>query len=409
MRLPSAMPGEPSAAVAHAIASTPMLAPWLASRPPGTLWVGFSGGRDSTVLLHALRDIPRAVATHVDHGLHADSSAWARHCARIAAELAIRLETRRACVAPRGNRAQEARRARYAVWGRLLRPGDVLALAHHANDQAETRLWQLMTGREPGGMPAERGIGHGHLVRPLLGVPRSTIARYAEHHRLRWIEDPSNADVSNDRAYIRQRIVPRIEERFPDAVRHLARPRRRATVPGPLPARASGAQIEEWLREAGLPVARKAVAEISRQSNARRDRTPQVRLAPGIHAWRHAGHWHLVRDRAPLGTHAVAVGCDAVTAPGMLGWQRCGTGLPAGVPITMCARVGGERILVDGRHVTKSVKALLREAGVPTWRRPSWPLLTAGGRLLAVPGLAVAADATVADGWLPHWTPAPDF
>ena len=76
----------------------------------------------------------------------------------------------------------------------------------------------------------------------------------------------------------------------------------------------------------------------------------------------------------------------------------------------MRPRSGGERLRVDGRKLTKSVKALLHDAGVPPWRRPGWPLLFADdGRFVAVPGLAVAEGTAVADGWQPQWTPGEDF
>ena len=404
------MPAESVSGVAQAIAATTALAPWFHGKPKGALWVAFSGGRDSTVLLHALRDVPGVAATHIDHGLDEDSPTWARQCARVAADFGVGFEARRVCVAASGNREQAARRARYAAWRELLRPGDLLALAHHADDQAETRIWQLLTGREPGGMPAERRLGSGSLVRPLLAVRRAAITAYAEQHGLRWIEDPSNTDLSFDRNYIRAQIMPRVEERFPDAVERLARPR---PVAAPVPLTASAVStnmIADWLRTAGLPVARAAVAEILRQTSACRGRVPRVAVAPGIHAWRHAGHWHLVRDRAPVTAQQATVGTCARIASGVLGWRRAGRGLPEGMRATMRARSGGERLRVDGRNVTKSVKALLHDAGVPPWRRPGWPLLYSDDeRLVALPGLALAEGAAVANGWQPEWTPVEDF
>lgn len=406
------MPAEVVSGVARTVAANAALAPWFGGQPPGVLWVAFSGGRDSTVLLHALRHVPGVAATHIDHGLSADSAAWARDCARVAVDFGVDFEARRVCVAASGNREQAARRARYAAWRELLRPGDLLALAHHADDQAETRIWQLVTGREPGGMPAERRLGSGSLVRPLLGVRRAAITAYAEHHGLRWIEDPSNTDLGFDRNYIRAHILPRIEERFPGAVERLARPRRYADVHVRTLnlSAASPTTIADWLRAAGLPVAQAAVAEILRQTSACRDRVPRVAVAPGIHAWRHADHWHLVRDRARFAAQQATVGSCARIASGVLGWRRGGRGLPEGMRVTMRARSGGERLRVDGRNVTKSVKALLHDADVPPWRRPGWPLLYADDeRLVALPGLALAEGAAVANGWQPEWTPIEDF
>ena len=110
------MPHDDPVRVARAVRSTRALAPWLDGHATGTLMVAFSGGRDSTVLLHALRAVEGAVAIHVDHGLHPRSACWARHCAQVAAELDVAFETRRVCVAGHGNREHAARRARYAAW-----------------------------------------------------------------------------------------------------------------------------------------------------------------------------------------------------------------------------------------------------------------------------------------------------
>ena len=115
------MPAEAASGVAQAIAATTALAPWFDGKPKGALWVAFSGGRDSTVLLHALRDVPGVAATHIDHGLDEDSPTWARQCARVAADFGVGFEARRVCVAASGNREQAARRARYAAWRELLR------------------------------------------------------------------------------------------------------------------------------------------------------------------------------------------------------------------------------------------------------------------------------------------------
>ena len=404
----------------HATPSSDLVARAIAQTRPledaaGTVWVAFSGGLDSTVLLHAMRGIAGVAATHIDHGLHPQSGAWAEHCARVASGFGARFEARSVRVAADGNREHAARTARYALWRELLQPGDVLALAHHANDQAETRLWQLLTGREPSGMPAERPLAPGILlVRPFIRIPRAALEQYARRHRLQWLEDPSNADESLDRNYIRERLMPRIEARFPDALRRMSRPRPPPLVPAPLPvAQTSPATVSTWLLRAGLPVSRAAVAEIGRQTATGQDRVPQVRVAPGVRAWRHAGCWHLVRDLPTLAEQCLAVGRATSTPLGALAWRRAARGLPSGLPVTMRSRQGGERIRPDARNVTKSVKALLREAKVPPWRRDRWPLLYAessrGLRLAAVAGLAVSAEAAVADGWQPLWTPVADY
>ena len=380
------------------------------TRSTGRLWVAFSGGVDSTVLLHALRAVPATVAIHIDHGLDPSAPEWVRHCAAVAREFGVRFESRSVCVDTHGNREQAARAARYAVFGELLAADDVLALGHHADDQAETRVWQLLTRREPGGMPTERRLGAGCLVRPLLGVRREQIVDYARRHGLRWIEDPANTDLGFDRNAIRHSVLRRFEERHPGALTRLSAPRRAAVeCLRPLPVdEASARRIEAWLLAAGLPTPAKAVAEMLRQGFAATDRMPQVRVVPGLQAWRYGNAWHLVADRVVstrLDSLALGVGSDCARRAGSLTWRRAEWGLDAGLALSLRLRHGGERIRPQGRSHTKSVKALFQEARIPPWQRADWPLLYAGNELVAVPNLAVADGFAKADGWEPRWTP----
>ena len=400
----------PDDSVERALAQTRILDAFLdGTRPAGRLWVAFSGGVDSTVLLHALRTVPDTVAIHIDHGLDPAAPEWVRHCAAVAREFGVRFESRSVCVDSRGNREQAARAARYAVFSELLGPDDLLALGHHADDQAETRVWQLLTGREPGGMPTERRLGGGWLVRPLMGVKREQILGYARRHSLRWIEDPANADLEFDRNRIRHGLLGRLEERHPGALERLSVPRPSAVDDlRPLPVdQATDPSIEAWLLAAGLPTPSKAIAEIRRQSVAAKDRNPRIQVAPGTFACRYENQWHLVADRAEFAPRpdAVVVG-DNITMPdGLLFWQPAQSGLRLGRSLSIRRRRGGERIRPLGRSCNKTIKALFREAHIPPWQRPDWPLLYDRAELLAVPGLALAAEAVVTDGSEPLWTP----
>src|SRR5690606_6568799 len=96
--------------------------------------------------------------------------------------------------------------------------GDVLFQAHHQDDQLETLLYRLRRGSAPrglAGIPARRALGRGELRRPLLDFPRGELLDYARRAGLRWIEDESNADERFDRNFLRHRVLPLLEERWP--------------------------------------------------------------------------------------------------------------------------------------------------------------------------------------------------
>ena len=175
----------------------------LTNDTPAARWlVAYSGGIDSTVLLHALakasHNIP-ILAIHIDHGLDPSSEAWAVHCKNFASNLDIELEVQKVSIPanPEDGLEAAARRARYNALSTYVQDGDCVLSAHHENDQAETILMNLM--RRSGlaglaGIGARQTFGQGMLLRPLLGVRRDELEAYAKKHRLMWIEDPSNAD-----------------------------------------------------------------------------------------------------------------------------------------------------------------------------------------------------------------------
>ena len=395
--------------VAATLAATPALAPWYDGSAGGTLWVGFSGGLDSTVLLHALHHLSGVAAIHIDHGIDAEGEARLGHCVNLAERWGVVCRTCSVQVGG-GNQERAARQARYRVWQGMLGVNDLLVLAHHADDQFETRLWQVFTGREPGGMPTTRTLGKGQLLRPLLALRRRQLAAYAERQGLDWVEDPSNADLRLDRNYIRRKLAPLIEQRFPAAIERLAAPRPAPVPVAPLVAgSADEPGIKRWLANAGLPIPRGAVEQMQRQSAAAASRNPRVRVAPGVIAWRYRGRWHLVQDAAACTAGSLGpgqVGQQQGAIEGTLGWRRQPWGLAPGTPYSVRWRSGGERLKPVGRNVTKSVKALFQEQ-VPPWQRDKWPLIyDRNGRLVALPGIAVAVEAARPQGLLPVWSPA---
>ena len=186
------------------------------------LFVGFSGGLDSTVLLHVTRAVDAGVtALHVHHGLHPDAGRWQRHCADFCRELGVGFLGRRADPEDGGEAA--ARAARYRVFEDELEAGDLLLLGHHRDDQAETVLLRLIQGRAPLGMPRARRLECGaRILRPWLSTPRDELLRHARETGLNWIDDPTNAEVGFDRNFLRREIVPRLAGRWPGVAKTLA-------------------------------------------------------------------------------------------------------------------------------------------------------------------------------------------
>jgi tRNA(Ile)-lysidine synthase len=197
--------------------------------------VGFSGGLDSTVLLHmlaVLRDrkqisVPVA-ALHVNHGLQQAADDWQRQCATICTLLDIHFLVAKVVVDLSGKESPEeaARAVRYAAFADLAEANEVIALAHHQDDQLETVLFRLIRGsgsKGLAGMPMRRPCGSGSIVRPLLGFRRSQLLQYALQHQLTWIEDGSNSDERYDRNFLRASIVPALEQRFPGVADNITR------------------------------------------------------------------------------------------------------------------------------------------------------------------------------------------
>lgn len=197
--------------------------------------LAWSGGLDSTVLLHLMLAAQRLRASrlavravHVDHGLQPAAAQFRRFCTRTARLWRVPLTVRRVqvAVAPGGSVEEAARRVRRATLAAELAPGELLVAAQHADDQLETVLLALLRGAGPAGlagMPESMPLGPSRLLRPLLATGREQIEAYAAAHGLDWVEDPSNAEVRFDRNYLRSHVLPALRQRWPAAARTVAR------------------------------------------------------------------------------------------------------------------------------------------------------------------------------------------
>ena len=208
--------------------------------------VGYSGGLDSTVLLHTCQALlkklsqqravssapaprlPELVAVHIDHQLMSEHLDWVAHCQRFCERQQIAIEVQTVGVMVDGQGLENAARsARYAAFSRYIdTPNNLLLIGHHQHDQAETVLLRLFRGagmHGVGAMSAIRPFLSGRLARPFLHTPRNVLQHYANEHQLDYLEDPSNADDKFDRNFIRRAVLPLIAERWAAVESSLAR------------------------------------------------------------------------------------------------------------------------------------------------------------------------------------------
>lgn len=407
-----------------------ILAITLAGSPAAGLCVAFSGGRDSSVLLHALAQLPEARelglrALHVDHGLHRESADWAAHCARFCESLDVPLVSLRTTVTGACGEGVEAaaRRARYEAFAKSLRDGEWLALAHHRNDQVETVLLKLLRGSGPeglGGMRARRRFGRGTLWRPLLETPRDELDRYATSHGIEFLEDPANRDRRFARNLLRHELIPLLERHWPHAdaailhsarlcraaADHLAREadanlallqreQRSLDADGwcGLPEALRAPVLDRWLRDQDLPVPADAQRrELERQvSTAAEDAVPcvawpeaEVRIWDGrLHASPPLpalpAEWQSPWSGEPL---ELPRGCGLLLARTADGAESARAIFDP--PLEVRLRRGGERIKPDGDPHTRELRDLFQQARVPPWVRERCPMIYSGGELIAV-------------------------
>ncbi|MBH3307867.1 tRNA lysidine(34) synthetase TilS [Pseudomonas mosselii] len=416
------------------------LTPWL-NAP--AWYVAFSGGLDSTVLLHQLADYtrnhpaPPLRAIHVHHGLQAAADAWPDHCRAVCAALGVELDVLPVQVAPGASLEQAARNARYDAFEKRLGLGEVLFTGQHRDDQAETLLFRLLRGaglRGLSAMPQQRPLGQGSLVRPLLGLSRQQLQTYADMHGLVWVDDPSNSDTAFARNFLRGEVFPILRQRWPQAEANLARSAEHLGEAMGLLDELAASDLAiacdnaplPWLELYSLSLEVLAAMSPARQRNALQFWLSQRTRLPDSRHW--AG-WNDLRDAAadacPVWrltdgelhrSHGRIWWLDGVWLAAVSGnypWLDSGQPLrlpgngsvrlmsaPLGEGLHIRYRQGGEIMQLPGRG-RRDLKRLLNELQVPHFVRPRLPLLYRGEQLLAVANLPELAQADC----LLHWQP----
>lgn len=404
--------------------------------PHSSILIGLSGGVDSIVLLHLLHQLaPRfswqLSALHVHHGISPNADAWAAFCEQRCAVYKLSFYLENVDIKPLREQGVEAaaRQLRYAAYAKY--PHDFLALAHHADDQAETLLLQLLRGagvRGASAMPilAQRDT---QWLRPLLNVTRAEIVAYAEAHHLVWIEDESNADDSYPRNFLRHKIMPLFGEKFPSYRHTLARSAQHFAEASSLLDELAQLDAASALRNQTLNVAVLKNLNAARAKNLLRYflHTRGASIPQAVQLDDMLQQLCVARDDATVcvayvgwqvrryqGEVYVLKTLPDLDATLQLAWQNQSqlswlplnnslkfvTAVGAGIsveklrraPVTLRLRQGGEALRPHTRASLRSLKNLLQEHHVPPWLRERLPLLYCGDELVCVVGVAIAAE-----------------
>ncbi|MFS7185839.1 tRNA lysidine(34) synthetase TilS [Serratia proteamaculans] len=414
------------------------------------LLVAFSGGLDSSVLLHLLVGLRQQLpdlqlrAVHVHHGLSAFADQWVAHCRQQCAAWQLPLVVQHVQVdSQHGGIEAAARAARYSAFASTLAAGETLLTAQHLDDQCETFLLALKRGSGPAGlsaMAAQTALGENSLLRPLLGHSRQQLEAYAQQHQLSWIDDESNQDSRFDRNFLRLQILPLLNQRWPHFAAATARSAslcaeqeqlldellaeqlhllldedRTLAIDGLLtcsPARRF-ALLRRWIAVFGVTMpSREQLQRLwDEVALSRADAEPQLQL----------GQYQIRRFRRRLfllplmaDLHDIWLSWSLngpLTLPDGLGELVSGEG-----DICLCApqpqqkvsirftAQGKHRIL--GRTHSRPIKKLWQELGIPPWQRERIPLIYYDDQLIAALGVFVSEAGQVPEGqhpWRLHW------
>ena len=196
----------------------------------GRIFLAFSGGLDSSVLLDLVlrRNLSNEITLwHVNHGIQSNAINMQEFCQQQADLTGLKLKLSQLDLSSSiSNLEAVSRELRYQLFAQELAKDDILLTAHHADDQLETFLLNMLRGSGPNGLrgiATERSLGKGQLIRPLLNISKFEIEKYAQKHQLKWVADPSNADENYSRNFLRHRVIPQLKSRWPECQTVVAR------------------------------------------------------------------------------------------------------------------------------------------------------------------------------------------
>jgi len=413
------------------------------------IWVGFSGGADSTALLVALKemqhDLPAEfAAVHFNHGLQEAADQWQHHCQSFCDERNIPISIY--CLElnlREGQSAEEhARNGRYLSIESFLEEKQVYLTAHHADDNAETLFLNLMRGSGLDGLagvPALRHAGKGWVARPLLDFRRRSLEEFLDARGITWLQDPSNLDTSFDRNFLRNTVFPELENRWPGLIRNLNQTSRNARdsatvletlLSSPhanpvidehtlsldillgLKQEVQTAVLRQWIRSKGaLTPPRRRLQQFLDQLRTTAATANQAELSwAGQLVKRHQRviWWHRLPCPEMGPALAWASGANLSLGPEFGSFQLSGGNavIPAGWEVGSIRN--GARMKLHDSGPRRKLIDLLRERGIPPWLRRAVPVLYWNGAAVSLgdcvmePGLLSWLDEHAV---ILHWHP----
>lgn len=421
-----------------------------------SILVGFSGGLDSTVLLHALNQLQTELpmhlsAMHVHHGLSEQADLWSTLCKATCADLNVPLTSVEVRVDKNSDLGLEAaaRLARYQALSS--KEADYICVGHHQDDQAETLLLQLARGSGVKGLAAmPKADIQRRLLRPFLDVPRTDLLHYAEHYKLEWVEDESNQDTHFDRNFVRHKLVPTFNSQYPGISQTLARSALHMANASQLLddlAESDAEPILDWRQQYGslrlgefnaLSAARQGnllrwwlarnqidmpstalLSQILKQLQSKKsDASIKVKVAHSLYIMRYKSLAFLVGEPkilAPI--NQLWLGEEVIALPNSsrllfkktkgegVAYKRGGTDLK----LRIKNREGGERFLPELGRPRRRLKTLMQLFEIPPWHREQLPLIFIDETLAVIPSIGVDANLKAEShepGLVIEWLPA---
>ena len=401
-----------------------------------SMTVALSGGLDSVVLLHLLHQLQKThhytlKASHVHHGLSKNADKWVKFCEKLCTKLSVPLDVHYIKLPQKKSLGieGEARRLRYEKL--LQSKTDLIVLAHHEDDQAETFLLQLIRGAGVKGLSSMAHFDDSRrLWRPLLNTSRTDIESYAKKHQLKWIEDESNQNIDFDRNFIRSNVLPILKNRFNHIIKVISRSSSHLAEAQNLLDDLAKIDLKSYLKSNNykhklqvktldqlsnsraknvlrywleindqLMPSKDLLDELLRQVlTAKKDAELKIQLSKDFEIRRYKDEIYIAEknQKGQKNYEIIWKGESEILLPNgaQLNFKKVkGRGINFkfldNQKLKIRNRQGGESFKPDSKRPTKKIKQLLQESDLPPWEREFFPIIFVGDELACVPNFGI--------------------